>query len=164
MSKKSQEILELYKSKVMPTYSPSVVLASGKGVTVRDVTLRDSSSWSLLALDSTDITVENVKTGFRINALGEFREGPPPQNVIVRNCRVSDTAEDGLIVFQNLQKSVSTTASIGSVRIEDCAFSNVRKGPAWIVSLADSVFEDVTLDGKPMPISYFKSCKGNVVK
>ena len=37
MSKKSQEILELYKSKVMPTYTPSVVLASGKGVTVRDV-------------------------------------------------------------------------------------------------------------------------------
>ena len=37
MSKKSQEILELYKYKVMPTYSPSVVLASGKGVTVRDV-------------------------------------------------------------------------------------------------------------------------------
>ena len=37
MSKKSQEILELYKSKVMPTYTPSVVVASGKGVTVRDV-------------------------------------------------------------------------------------------------------------------------------
>ena len=37
MSKKSQEILDLYKSKVMPTYTPSVVLASGKGVAVRDV-------------------------------------------------------------------------------------------------------------------------------
>ena len=37
MSKKSQEILELYKSKVMPTYTPSVVLSSGKGVAVRDV-------------------------------------------------------------------------------------------------------------------------------
>ena len=37
MSKKSQEILELYRSKVMPTYAPSLVLASGKGVTVRDV-------------------------------------------------------------------------------------------------------------------------------
>ena len=37
MSNKTQEILELYKSKVMPTYTPSVVLASGKGVTVRDV-------------------------------------------------------------------------------------------------------------------------------
>lgn len=37
MSNKTQEILELYKSKVMPTYSPSVVVASGKGVTVRDV-------------------------------------------------------------------------------------------------------------------------------
>ena len=37
MSNKTQEILELYKSKVMPTYAPSVVIASGKGVTVRDV-------------------------------------------------------------------------------------------------------------------------------
>ena len=37
MSNKTQEILELYKSKVMPTYTPSVVLASGKGVQVRDV-------------------------------------------------------------------------------------------------------------------------------
>ena len=37
MSNKTQEILELYKSKVMPTYAPSVVIASGKGVAVRDV-------------------------------------------------------------------------------------------------------------------------------
>ncbi len=37
MSKKSEDILALYKSKVMPTYAPSVVIASGKGVTVRDV-------------------------------------------------------------------------------------------------------------------------------
>ena len=37
MSNKTQEILELYGAKVMPTYAPSVVLASGKGITVRDV-------------------------------------------------------------------------------------------------------------------------------
>lgn len=37
MSNKTKETLELYKAKVMPTYSPSVVIASGKGVTVRDV-------------------------------------------------------------------------------------------------------------------------------
>ena len=36
MSKKSEEILALYRSKVMPTYTPSVVIASGKGVAVRD--------------------------------------------------------------------------------------------------------------------------------
>ena len=36
-NEKSTEILELYKAKVMPTYAPSVVLASGKGITVRDV-------------------------------------------------------------------------------------------------------------------------------
>ncbi len=35
-SSKSQEILELYKSNMMPTYTPSVVIASGKGATVRD--------------------------------------------------------------------------------------------------------------------------------
>ncbi|MCR5413634.1 MAG: aspartate aminotransferase family protein [Kiritimatiellae bacterium] len=37
MSNKTQEILEKYTASVMPTYTPSVVLASGKGVTVRDV-------------------------------------------------------------------------------------------------------------------------------
>jgi predicted acetylornithine/succinylornithine family transaminase len=36
MSSKT-EILDLYKTKVMPTYRPTVVLANGKGVTVRDV-------------------------------------------------------------------------------------------------------------------------------
>ena len=36
MSNKSQEILDAYKANVMPTYAPSVVLASGKGITVRD--------------------------------------------------------------------------------------------------------------------------------
>ena len=36
-SNKTQDILDLYKASVMPTYAPSVVVASGKGVTVRDV-------------------------------------------------------------------------------------------------------------------------------
>ena len=36
MSKKTDEILELYKSSMMPTYTPSVVIMSGKGVAVRD--------------------------------------------------------------------------------------------------------------------------------
>ncbi len=37
MSKKTQQVLDLYKSSVMPTYSPSVAIASGRGITVRDV-------------------------------------------------------------------------------------------------------------------------------
>lgn len=37
MSNNSQEIMDIYKSSVMPTYAPSLVLASGKGLTVRDV-------------------------------------------------------------------------------------------------------------------------------
>ncbi len=37
MSNKTKDVLELYRSKVMPTYSPSLAIASGKGVTVRDV-------------------------------------------------------------------------------------------------------------------------------
>ena len=37
MSNKNQEILDLYKSVVMPTYTPSMAIASGKGVTVRDL-------------------------------------------------------------------------------------------------------------------------------
>ena len=34
---KTQSVLETYKSAVMPTYSPTVAISSGKGVTVRDV-------------------------------------------------------------------------------------------------------------------------------
>lgn len=37
MSNKSQMILEQYKQSVMPTYTPSIVVAFGKGVAVRDV-------------------------------------------------------------------------------------------------------------------------------
>ncbi len=37
MSNNTKEIMDLYQAAVMPTYAPSVVLASGKGVTVRDV-------------------------------------------------------------------------------------------------------------------------------
>ena len=37
MSSNTQEIIDLYKSKVMPTYAPTLALASGTGVTVRDV-------------------------------------------------------------------------------------------------------------------------------
>ena len=36
-NEKTRETLELYAAKVMPTYSPSIVIASGKGLTVRDV-------------------------------------------------------------------------------------------------------------------------------
>ena len=37
MSNKNQEVLDLYREVVMPTYCPSIAVASGKGVTVRDV-------------------------------------------------------------------------------------------------------------------------------
>ena len=36
MSTSTQEILDIYKASLMPTYSPSVAISSGKGVTVRD--------------------------------------------------------------------------------------------------------------------------------
>ena len=36
MSKNTTEILDLYKTRMMPTYNPSLVIASGKDITVRD--------------------------------------------------------------------------------------------------------------------------------
>ena len=35
-NEKSRDILDLYTAKVMPTYAPTVAIASGKGITVRD--------------------------------------------------------------------------------------------------------------------------------
>ena len=57
MSTKNQEILDLYKSKVMPTYTPSVVIASGKGITVRDVDNRSYYDFT------SGIGVQNVGYG-----------------------------------------------------------------------------------------------------
>ena len=37
MSNKNNEVLDIYKASVMPTYTPTVAIASGKGITVRDV-------------------------------------------------------------------------------------------------------------------------------
>lgn len=37
MSNNTKEVLDIYQAALMPTYAPSVVLASGKGVTVRDI-------------------------------------------------------------------------------------------------------------------------------
>ena len=59
MSNKNQEILELYRAKVMPTYSPSVVVASGKGVTVRDVDGRSFYDFT------SGIGVQNVGYGHK---------------------------------------------------------------------------------------------------
>ena len=93
--------------------------------------------------------VENAKTGFRINALGAFREGTPPQNVIVRNCTFSDLGEDGAIVFQSLQNTPPQVASMGFLRIENCSFSNVRRTPLSLSEMADSSILGILLDGKP---------------
>ena len=59
MSNKNQEILDLYRAKVMPTYSPSVVVASGKGVTVRDVDGRSFYDFT------SGIGVQNVGYGHK---------------------------------------------------------------------------------------------------
>ena len=93
--------------------------------------------------------VENVKTGFRINALGAFLEGTPPQNVIVRNCTFSDLGEDGVIVFQSLQNTQPIVASMGFLRIGNCSFSNVRRTPLSLADAADSCFSGILLDGRP---------------
>ena len=59
MSNKTQDILDIYKAALMPTYSPSVVVASGKGVTVRDVDGRSFYDFT------SGIGVQNVGYGHK---------------------------------------------------------------------------------------------------
>jgi len=105
--------------------------------------------------------VENAKTGFRINALGSFREGTPSQNVIVRDCTFSDIGEVGVIVFQSLQNTPPVVASMGFLRIENCAFSGVRGDVLSLNDAGDSSISGITLDGRPVVPRFRRNAENN---
>jgi len=105
--------------------------------------------------------VDNAKTGFRINALGSFREGTPPQNVIVRDCTFSDIGEDGVIVFQSLQNTPPAVASMGFLRIENCAFSNVRRRVLSLCDAGDCTIRGITADGRPVVPRFGRNGENN---
>ena len=108
--------------------------------------------------------VRNAKTGFRVNALGSFREGTPSQNVIVRNCSFSDIGEDGAIVFQGLQNTPPTVASMGFLRIEGCAFSGVRRDVLSLNDAGDSAIRGITLDGRPVVPRFRRNAENNDIR
>ena len=105
--------------------------------------------------------VSNVKTGFRINALGSFREGTPPQNVIVRDCSFSDIGEIGAIVFQALQNTRPTVSSMGFLRVENCAFSDVRGEVLSLNDASDSTFRGITRNNRPVAPRFLRNAENN---
>lgn len=67
----------------------------GIGTVISGSTFRNGRL-SGLVLQTECILVENCTfehiraSGIRMGALGDFKEGPPPYNVLIRNCRISD--------------------------------------------------------------------------
>ena len=139
--------------------------AWGVGSVISDCTFSTTRCAGLVLQNSNTLVencrVENAKTGFRVNALGSFREGTPPQNVIVRNCTFSDIGEDGVIVFQGLQNTPPAVASMGFLRIEDCAFSNVRRDVFSLADASDSTIRGITLDGRPIVPRFRRNGENN---
>ena len=99
-------------------------------------------------------TVDNVKTGLRVNCLGSFIEGTPPVNVIVRDSSFTDIGEEGAMFFQSVRNGLAKVASIRGVRVSGCRFEKVRKLPFNLTTISDSWFSGNTFDGGKMPYRF----------
>ena len=105
MSNNTQDILDIYKAKVMPTYAPSLVLASGTGVTVRDVDNRVYYDFT------SGIAVHNV--GLRYLHKNEPNKPSNADALLGRTGRVTEAIKAGgngyVQIDGDLWKAVSQT-------------------------------------------------------
>lgn len=92
--------------------------------------------WTGVVIQTPDVIVENCRIfnlwqeGVRMSFLGDFNEGPPPYNVLVRNCAVEKCRDgvvgryrhsaDGRRTWAN-----ATAAPIRGIEVENCAFRNL---------------------------------------
>lgn len=75
-------------------------------------------------------TVEHIRdSGIRMGALGDYKEGPPPYNVLIRNCRISDcrTGITSWIRMFDPAKAVwskELASPMRGIEIEGCKFGD----------------------------------------
>ena len=108
-------------------------------------------------IQTPDVIVENCRTfnvwqeGVRMSFLGDFGEGPPPYNVLVRNCTVEKCragvvghyrySADGRKTWAN-----AAAAPIRGVEVEGCAFRNLSGAALDFNHSADCRFRGNTFD------------------
>ncbi len=76
-----------------------------------------------------DCTFEHIREGVRLGALGDYKEGPPPYNALIRNCRFSD-CNTGVTSWMRMCDSTKTkwskelTSPMRGIEIDGCRFDD----------------------------------------
>ena len=92
-------------------------------------------------------TYENFHEGLRVGALGDYKEGPPPYNVLIRGNRFSQTAV-GLTAWLRMCDATKTKwfdvlcAPIRGLNVQGNTFTGIRDVAIDLKNVGDSVFAD----------------------
>ena len=95
----------------------NILFVSCRGVTVRDVTLRNPAMWNQHYFDCEDVTIENVRVFARVNYNNDGLDLDSCRRVTVRNCTI-DSSDDA-IVFK-----ATSLRPCEDVLVENCTLSS----------------------------------------
>jgi hypothetical protein len=148
-----------------------------KDVTVRDVTFRDSASWTTNYFQCDGVTIENVRIDSHVAPHNDGINIDASQNFTISNCDV-DSGDDALVLkstsnvpcrnitatdcrLKSRQGAIKLgTESLGgfeNIRVSNCQIRDTRNGGIKILcvdggTLKDVVVEDITMDNVRTPI------------
>jgi polygalacturonase len=148
-----------------------------KDVIVRDVTFRDSASWTTNYFQCDGVRIENVKIDSHVAAHNDGINIDASQNVSIVNCDV-DSGDDALVLkstsnvpcrnitatdcrLKSRQGAIKLgTESLGgfeNIRVSKCEIRDTRNGGIKILcvdggKLKDVVIEDIVMDNVRTPI------------
>ena len=94
----------------------AILFASCRGVTVRDVFLKNPAMWTQHYFDCEDVRIENVRVFARVNYNNDAIDIDSCRRVVIRDCAL-DSEDDG-IVFKN-----TTEKPCEDILVENCRIS-----------------------------------------
>lgn len=116
--------------------------------------------WTGVVIQTPDVIVEDCRTcnvwqeGVRMSFLGDFGEGPPPYNVLVRNCTV-ERCRDGVVGHYRYSGdgrktwANATAAPIRGIEVEGCAFRDISAVALEFNHSGDCRFRDNSFENAP---------------
>ena len=112
-----------------------------------------------------DVTFENVQdTGVRLGSLGDFREGPPPYNALVRNCRI-DGCRTGVAAWLRMCDRAKTKwfdvacAPIRGLDLVGVSVVHATRAAYDFSNAGDVRLVDCTVNGRAVDVADVKTAR-----
>lgn len=129
----------------------NILFVSCRGVTVRDITLRNPAMWTQHYFDCEDVVIENVRVFARVNYNNDGLDLDSCRRVVVRNCTI-ESADDA-IVFK-----ATSTNPCEDVEVENCSLSSqataIKFGTESVGSFRRFKIRNVKIRPSPIPMSW----------